>query len=1043
MAIFMILVLGTISIISIPKESNPDIKFGIINIATVYPGVSPIDVDQLITQEIEQKIKDVTGIKKITSSSSVWISNVTVELESSADVKTVLWKIKDEVDKADLPQDAEDPFVLEISTDSQVMFDLIVYGKSSVTSPTSLKQLARSIKNKLTGYGSISSINIWWGDDLDVQLIVQKGKMEQMWISLAQIMSTIRAFNQNIPLGNFTVGDLNYDFRIHGELGNVYDLLDLDVIGTKEEVQLKDIATLAFKYKDGAIRTFGRWSEKGYYSVSLTFNKQAGESIFSTSAEAKKAIEELFKTQEFANVKYTYTNDLSETIGEDYNTLAHNARETFVLVFLFTVLFLTVKESAIAAFSVPLAFLVTIFILDKIGSSLNFMTNFSLVLTFGIAIDVAVVVVQSAGINMKLGYDPKNAALLAVREYYKPLISGTVATAIVFVPMMFLPGIVGKFLAYIPITIFTALMAALFISLTLNSALLYKFNKRSKVYHINPDAEKFLSPENKAILEEDRKTKTPLGEEQLSFRQRFLDKMSNGYGNFLRRFLKSGFLRRASVIVPVCLLIGSFIFFHIWFTLFPQSDNGFFWVTVAGKEWSITQVMQQYIPLIEKVVSSMPEVKQYTTTTNENNISINIDLLNKKDRKKEHLRDVFAVESEVLKLLKPLEEAGLKVSSQVEWGGPPPAKPIWLKLITDDSEQFAQLLVIANDFEQYLRSLDGTKNVAVSSQPSPGQFTYELNKNKLRSLGLAPSDLVGEIAAAMNGFNAGTIRIQKEERTIKVLYDEFVDKVSPSAIQDMIIPTRVGPVVVGEVIDYKLENAVSQIAREDTKIAVRVDADLAEWREWRGAELQAKYLARAQVYSFPDWFSFNSAGEQEGNAELISATGQWFFIAIFCIFIILVLQFNSFRKPVVILYSVVVALLWVNIWFLITGNLYSMAFAIGFIALTGIVINHAIIVIDRIHENISRDIDHFEAIIEAGKSRLQPMIITTLNTIVGVLPITFQDKFWEGIGITLIFWLFVGTIMTLFVIPSLYYIVFISPKKLLKERAERKAAAVV
>ncbi len=1025
----MIVALGSLSLITIPKESSPNIKFGLINISTFYAGVSPIDMDQLITQEIEQAIKDIDGIKKITASSRVGISNVTIELESDAAVKDVMTEIKDEIDKVALPSDAEDPFVLEISTDSEVMFDLVIYGDRTITTPDSLKQLARSIKNKLTGNGSISSINIAGGDEFDIQLVLNRAKMEQMGITLNQVMNTIRSFNQNIPLGNFTVGELAYDFRIQGELENAYDLLDLQIIWTDSEVVLQDLWEIVYKYGDESVRTFWKTNDTGYYALSLTFNKSAWGNVFTTSAEAKKAIEELFQTQEFASIQHAFTNDLSEFVKEDYRVLADNARQTFALVFLFTVVFLSVKESVLATLSVPLSFLITFFVLDKLGSTLNFMTNFSLVLTLGIAIDAATVIVEAAGKNMKLWFDPKHAVLLAVKDFYKPLISGTMTTAIVFIPMMFLPGIIGKFLAFIPITIFTTLVASLFIALTLNTALFYKFSKKQTTYREDLQWERFLPPLYKELLAEDRVGKTALGTEEISTRQRRLDKMSEWYATFLRFFLAKKSMRRATVIVPFVGLIFTFVFFNIWFTLFPQSDNGFFWLTVTGKEWTTTQAMYQYLPTIEEVIGSLPEVKQYVTTTSNNSISINVDLLSKKERKEQKLRDVFAVESEVLERLQTLEQQGLKVASQVEWWGPPPAKPIGLKLIAENSEQFSELLTIANEFEQYLLWVDGTKNVAISSQPSPGQFTYEFNHDRLKSLGLTPSDIVWEISAAINWISAGSIRIQKEDRDIKVLYSDFADTVSPSAIEEMSITTRVGPVIVGEVLDYKIENAVGEIAREDTRITIRVDADLAEGRDGRGPELQAAFEARAQAYNFPSGINYNAAGEQQENAELISATFQGFFIAMFCIFVILVLQFNSFRKPVVIMYSVICALLWVNIGLLVTGNLYSMAFAIWFIALTGIIVNNAIIVIDRIRENVSRHIDHFDAIVEAGKSRLEPIIITTLNTLVWVLPITFQDKFREGLGITLIFGLFVGSIMTLFVIPSLYYIVFIKQKK--------------
>lgn len=1025
---FMIVAMGTMSLLTIPKESTPEIKFWIISISTFYPGVSPVDIDQLVTQEIEQAIKDIDGIKKISSSSKVGISNITVELDNEADVKSVMTEIKDEIDKVQLPSEAEDPFVLEVSFDSEVMFDLVLYGDPNITTPESLKALARSIKNKLTGQWRISSINIAGWDEYDIQLVLNRAKMEQIGISLTQVMSTIRAFNQNIPLGNFTVGDLDYDFRIQGELKNPHELLDLEVVGATENVLLKDLGEIVYKYNDESVRSFGKSGDTWYYSIALTFNKNPGDNVFSSSAEAKKLIDEVLQTQEFAHIQHAYSNDLSEFVKEDYRVLADNAWQTFALVFLFTVIFISIKESLLATIAVPLSFLVTFFVLEKLWSSLNFMTNFSLVLTLWIAIDAATVVIEAAGKYMKLWYTPKNAVLLSVHDYYKPLIAGTMTTAIVFVPMMFLPWIIGKFLAFIPITIFTTLVAALFIALTLNTALLYKTSKNSPTYRPDPQAEKFLAPAYATLLAEDRKWKEALDPEKISRRQRKLDNLSDGYARRLNFLLTKSVLRRTSVILPLVALIATFAFFKIWFTLFPQSDNWFFGVTITAQQGTTTQGMTEHLPFIEEVIGSFPETKQFSTTIDANTITILVDLVNKKERKKQWMRDVFAVEQEVLKRFEQLEQRWLKVASQVEGGWPPPSKPVWLKLIAENSEQFSQLLEIANEFEQHLRSVEGTKNVAISSQPSPWQFTYQFNYQKLKALGLSPNDVVGEISAAINGINAGSIRLDKEDRDIKVLYHEFADEVTPSQIENMVINTRVWPVVVGELLDYTIENAVGEIAREDTRITIRVDADLAEWREGRWPELQTAFEQRASSYSFPAGISYSAAGEQQENAELIAATFQGFFVAMFCIFVILVLQFNSFGKPVVIMYSVVCALLWVNLGLLLTWNLYSMAFAIWFIALTGIIVNNAIIVIDRIRENVSRNVDHYEAIVEAGKSRLQPIIITTLNTLVWVLPITLQDKFWEWLGVTLMFGLLVGSIMTLFVIPSLYYIVFITRK---------------
>ena len=1029
------------SLLAIPKESTPDIKFGIVSINTIYLWVSPTDIDQLITEEIEQQIKDISWIKKISSSSRVWVSSVTVELDNDVDVKDVMIDIKDELDKVDLPTEAEDPLVIEVSSDNESMFDLILYTEKDISSPALLKQQARTIKDGLSNFGNVSSIDIQWGDDFDVQLILNKAKMEQMGLSLSQITSSIRAFNQNIPLGNYQVGELSYDFRIQWEIDSVYSLLELPVIWTSSQIRIQDIADINYDYTDESIRTYGEFEKNGFLSTRLTFNKQIWTDIFSSSTETKEAIEELLSTQEFANTQYTYTMDMSESIKEDYASLANSGLQTLVFVFICLVFFVWLKESFIATLAIPLAFLITFIYLNNSGSSLNFMTNFSLVLTLGIAIDTTIVIIEWASEKLKLWYNPKSAILLAVRDYHKPLIAGTLTTLVVFIPMMVLPGITWKFLSYIPITVFSTLVAALFISLTLNSALFYKLSKKRKTYHREPQIEKFMTPEDLVLLEEEREGKQEKQNTQLSFRERILEKLNDTYENLLRKFISKKSTRRLSVIIPILILFFTFTL-NLWFTLFPQSDNSFFSVTVTWKVGTNTQVMEQHIQFIENILKDEPEIESFTTRTLDNSISVNVDLLDKAERKRNDMRDVFSVESDILSQLWPLEEQWLKVASAVQWGGPPAAKPVWLKLIASQNSQFNTLQEVAAEFEEFLGTIEWTKNVSVSSETTPWQFVFTFDHEKLEALWLTPNDVTRELSSAINGVGAWSVNISWEDRDIKVVYEDFIDAVSPTDIEQLTINTRIWPLVIGEVLDYSIDNAVGQIAREDTKILVRVDADVADGFNGEWPRMQAELVKRANTYNFPNGISFDIAGEAQENADLIWAAFQWLFISIFVIFGILVLQFNSFSKPVIIMYSVICALLWVNIWLRATWNSYSMAFGIWFIALTGIVVNDAIILIDRINQNIAYDTDIAEAIIEAWRSRLQPIILTTLTTLLWVLPISLQDKFWEGLWFTMIFWLFAGSAMTLFVIPSLYHIVFVKKpgekKTPLRKRLFRK-----
>ncbi|MCP4523060.1 MAG: efflux RND transporter permease subunit, partial [Candidatus Gracilibacteria bacterium] len=441
-------------------------------------------IDALITEKIEKEIKGIEGIKKITSTSSVGLSSVVVELHNDANTRDVMTDIKDGVDTVSLPEDAQDPFVMELSSSNELMFEVLLYGKADMFSQFDLITKSHLIKNKLEGKNGIDSIDLGGADlqgfgggssltEYDIKVLIDKDKIENLGLNIGSISQTIRTYNKNTPIGNYTIGDLNYDFRFDGELKNIEDLRKIVLQGSKGSyVYLDDIAEISKEYQDDTVQKLGFENNIGFNYTSLVFNKKDGANIFQVSDAAKKSLETYLEGNlDMKGLKIMYTKDLSEVIIDDYANLGKTAGQTLILVFITILLFVGLRESIIASLLIPLAFLITFIVLDTLGFSLNFLTNFSLVLTLGIAIDTVIVIIEGASEKLSLGYNKKAAILLAVKEYKAPLIAGTLTTLVAFLPLMFLPGVMGKFLAYIPITVFTTLLAALFLSLTLSSTL--------------------------------------------------------------------------------------------------------------------------------------------------------------------------------------------------------------------------------------------------------------------------------------------------------------------------------------------------------------------------------------------------------------------------------------------------------------------------------------------------------------------------------------------------------------------------------------------
>lgn len=1040
--IFLILFAWIFSVYSIPKESSPDVKFGIINISVSYPWVNPIDMDNLITQKIETEIKDIEWIKKISSASSVWFTSITVELDTWVDTRILLTDIKDKVDNLTLPSDAKEPNVTEISTNSSLMYEVLLYWDNKEFDSFTLTQKAILLKNKLEWKYGISNIDIWsawdmrmwskssWQDDYQIKVLLDKSKIELLWLSINNISTLIKINNKDTPIWNFSVWELNYDFRFEWELSDINELKNITIRDNWiTQVKLSDIADFSFEYPSKEIRKIWGFNKNTLNYISLSFNKSKWLSIFKASKDSKTELEKIINNNSlFEWLKVSYSKDMGVNILEDYEKLSNTAISTVILVFLTIIFFVWLREWIIAIILIPLSFLITFIVLNFLWLSLNFLTNFSLVLTLWIAIDTVIVIIEWASEKMKLWYSRRNSILIAVRDFKSPLISWTLTTLCAFLPLMFLPWVIWKFLSFIPITVFSTLLAALVLSLTLSSALFLVLTKSKKDYHIDLRVEKNLRDSDRELLEIDRLNKISRNREVYTFREKLLEKLSIFYEKSLALILSSSVFKYIFVFAPIWLLILSFIFLSpkIWFVLFPSSDNWVLNISVDWKTWLNEEYMSKYLTYIDQSLSKVEEVKVYYTTVSKNNIGVYIDLLDKKYRSENWLKNIFEVEELINEKLSILKSQWLDVSVSAQKWWPPTWSAIWIKLVSDSASKFDTLKKVSDDFEDYLKSLKWTKNVISTSSDSPWQFVFTFNNDKLSNIWLNQNDIISELYFYTNWIKSWSIKSEYEDNEIVVLLKDFQDSLTPENIENLIINTKVWNIRVWDFVKYEFKKSVDLITREKWNIVISVWSEVEKW--FLPTDIQPLLDKFALQYNFPDWIYFVKSWESQENMDLIISTFISLFISIFLIFSILVLQFNSFKQPIIILYSIVLALLWVNVWLYLTWNPYSMPFGIWFVALTWVVVNDAIILIDKmnrslinIEKNNDLNINYLEMIIISWKTRLQPIIVTTLTTIFWVLPLAMQDEFWAWLWYTIIFWLMVWSFMTLYVIPILYY----------------------
>lgn len=1043
--IMLIVVSGAFALYSIPKESSPDIKFWIINIAVTYPWVNPEDMDSLVTEKIEAEIEDLDWIKKITSTSSVWTSLVVVELETWVDTRNLLTDIKDNVDKVTLPEDASDPVVVEVSSNNTLIYEALIYWDADKFDDFTLIRKAKDIKYKLDWTPWISSIDLWWTDlrwfwwpwwdkdpDYDIKVLLSKSKVELLWLSIIDISNTIKSNNKDTPIWNFKVWELSYDFRFEWELASLDDLKNVVLKDNwVSKIYLSDIADFKIEYSWDTIKRLGFYEKSWMNYTSLTFNKSTWANVFESSKTSKLALEELLKTDpEFEWLNVEYSKDMSEAIIKDYDNLGSTAISTIVLVFLTILFFVWFREWLIASLLIPLAFFITFIVLDYFGLSMNFLTNFSLVLTLWIAIDTVIVIVEWASEKMRLWFSRKSAIMLAVRDFKSPLISWTSTTLVAFLPLIFLPWIVWKFLSFIPITVFITLVAALFLSLTLASALFITLMSSKKTYHKEEKIERNMREDDLELLIKDREFKIEKKLEKLSLRERFLNYLWILYENTLHKIFSNSFIKYSFVLVPIILLIWSFVFLSpkIGFVLFPSTDEWVINIDIEWQTWAKEDSMEKYITQIDNILSKTEEIKVFYTTVTWNKISVYIDLFDVKIREEKWLLSSASLEKKLEKELLFLKSEWLDLTvAALKWW-PPTWSAVWVKLSSVSAQNFDTLKLVSEDFEKYLNWVTWSKNVTSTSSDAPWQFVFSFDKQKLSNIWLNQDDILRELYFYTNWIKAWSIKSGTEDNEITLLFKEFEDNLNPEDIDNLVINTRVWKIRIWDFADFTFKKSVNNISREDWKIIISVWSEVAEW--YLPTDIQPLLDTFAENYTYPEWITYIKWWESEENKDLIVSTMKSLFIAIFLIFSILVFQFNSFRQPAIVLYSIILALLWVNVWLYITWNPYSMPFGIWFIALTWIVVNDAIILIDKINKSIQAKLDHsvnnkidyIEQLVLSWKSRLQPIIVTTLTTVFWVLPLALQDEFWAWLWFTIIFWLFVWSFMTLVVVPILYQI---------------------
>ncbi|MBD3238120.1 MAG: MMPL family transporter [Candidatus Moranbacteria bacterium] len=1054
LVILLLLIVGIFQIGTLPKEREPEVKvpFGIIT--TVYPGASPLDIEEQITKEIESKISDLNGIKTIESSSNFGMSQISVEFEADQDLDDSLRKLKDKVDEAkpDLPEDASDPNVLEINFNDVPVLVFSLRGANYDKSE--LKQFGEDLKDKLKSITNVNKVEVIGGEEREIQVEVKPEQLNELGLSVTQIIQTIKAFNTNFPIGSVEVDNFSYAARVENQFQTAEQVGNLIITNRNGvDIRVKDVAQVREDFqKTETISRISIGGDKSEESVSLQIYKRTGGDVTEVADKARKTVEENRGFVYPEDLDVVITTDTAKYAEDSINTLIENGIGTIIIILVLLILFVGLRESMITSLAIPFSFFIAFTVLAFLDQTLNGISLFSLVLALGLLVDSAMVIVE--GMYEKIskykmsGYA---AALLSIKEYSSPLTSGMLTTVAVFVPLLFVKGIMGEFMRVIPITVISTLIAALFVALTIVPAIGATILKpksheeKQKKQRIWPDKwlkskkEQYLillmlvgilvassvlikidSMMIRAIqvflliailyfvysLQILKKTMNWL----ISLYDRKIDRIINSRNKRVLILASAAILLMVSLMIPIISMLNPKIGL-LKIEQFGEYDADEFTINLTMPEGTVLEETQKVVRSMEEKIRNLEEMENYIVSIGANgenkaNFTIN---LTKEEERELTSGDISEIAREKLKTVTQGE-----VTVQEMQAGPPGSKPIEVKLAGNDLVELGR---ISDELKQRMIEIPGAEDIQTDMKFLPGEFLIIFDQEILAQYGLKTSDLAYEIRNGISGNDDIDITKQGQEMKIRVGYPENQIK-NINELRNLPINTGSGKVFLGELGDISLSPSISSIKRVDQKRTVKITGRNADGKSPK--EIIAAFQEKVRDYNLPAGYELIYGGENEELNEVFSDMFAKMIIGVILVFFILVVQFNSYRQALIIIYTAPLAMIGV-IWGLTAANLsLDIPAFVGIVSLVGIVVNDAIILIDQINLNRKKGYYLMKSVVKAGHARMQPIMLTTATTVFGLLPLSIRDPNWRNMGFAIIFGLSFSTLLVLIVAPTFY-----------------------
>jgi len=1008
--LLLLLVAGSVAYVDIPKEAEPDINIPLIIVRVTHEGISPEDSENLILRPLEQELRSIEGLKEMRAKGYEGGGNLVLEFDAGFDVDQALTDVREGVDdaKPDLPDDSEEPVIEEINFSE---FPIVVVTLSGTVSERVLLDVGRDLQDEIESLAPVLKAELTGTREEMVEILIDPVKVESYGLSPTETIASVKNSNQLVAAGAQDTGRGSFTVKVPGLLTHVTEIMELPVtVEGDAVVRLRDIGEVRRAFKDP--KSFARIN--GERAVTLEVSKRAGENLIGTVALVRDLVEKeraMWPEGLQKGVNVTYAQDKSTDIIDRLSTLENSVISAVLLVMIVVVAALGVRSAGLVGVAIPGSFLTGVLVLHAMGLTMNIVVLFGLVLAVGMLVDGAIVVTEYADRKMTEGLHRKKAYALAAKRMAAPIIAATLTTLAAFLPLLFWPGVVGEFMKYLPITLLATLSASLLMALVFIPAL-GAYVGRPGTH--DPEAMKALKGGEEGGLEN-------------------AGTMTQTYLNVLEKALKYPALVTLGAVGMLVSVLGVYVVFGNGIEFFPETEPSTAQIQVHARGnlsiWERDALMRE----IEAEVLQVKGIAMVYTRTRSNPTGeaaediIGTIFVEFEDWDKRRKAD--AILDEVRTRTLPI--AGVIVSTEKEEGGPPVGKPVQIEI----SSRFPELL--QPTAKRIIEELSKNPNFVdiEDSLPLPGiDWVFEVDRAQAAKFGASVSSIGSTIRLATSGVKLGEYRPNDTDEELDIRARFPGQYRTLEQLGAMRVKTTAGQVPINNFVDMEPRAKTGTISRTDARRIVMVKADVVEGvlADNLVKGIQA-WIADADLDSR---ISIRFKGEDEEQAKAQAFLSKAFGVALFLIAIILVTQFNSFYSGVLILSAVVMSTIGVFVGLLITGQPFGIVMGgIGVIALAGIVVNNNIVLIDTFDRLKQSTSDVREAIMLTGAQRLRPVLLTTVTTMLGLLPMALNigidfigrtividapaNQLWVQLSISIVFGLGFATVLTLIVTPSL------------------------